>query len=479
MRPARLWIGNRCLLGLAAVAGFLNTPGRADDQGGTKCAVPRLLGLPLSEYEARRSALMERIKAVEADRPGPDCEPLIVLQGASREGCEDYKQGRFRQSSHFAYLTGVDRPDACLLLRPNTGKATLYLPEPRRGEDSGQDANQDAGFKCVASADRFPGDVFTAIGEAMDGRNRAVVYLLDPEPRAESGTANARLARLIRAGATRAEFKDLAPALNELRKAKSKGELRLIRRAVAITEAAHGKVMRAVRPGVFEYQLEGRIIGAFLDRGALRPAFAPIVGSGPNAVAPHYFENQRRVLDGDLVVVDIGAEYQYYAADLTRTYPANGRFSPRQREVYQLVLDTQADVARWMKPGETRLREVTAKAREFMSKSPLRAKGRDGECQTMDHFLIHGISHYLGMDVHDVGDVDEPVQVGEVFTIEPGIYLKQENIGIRIEDDYVMTGNGPELLSKGLPSALDEVERLIGRCGGDVRPVLDGSRTGD
>ncbi|MEO6809486.1 MAG: aminopeptidase P N-terminal domain-containing protein [Isosphaeraceae bacterium] len=479
MRLAHLRIGNWCLLGVLATAGFLNTPGRADDQGQPKCEAPGLLGLPRAEYQGRRAALMKRIKGVEADRPGPDRDPLIVLRGAAREDRQDYEQGRFRQSSPFAYLTGVDLPGASLLLRPNTGKATLYLPGPGHGDDSATARNLDDGFANVASTDRFPGDVFTAIGEASEGQNRSVVYLLDPEPKADSNSANARFARLIRAGAARAEFKDLAPALAAMRKAKSSEELRLIRQAIAITEAAHKGVMRVVRPGLFEYQLEAKIIGTFLDRGALRPAFASIVGSGPNAVIPHYFDNQRQVLDGDLVVVDIGAEFQYYAADLTRTYPANGRFSPRQREIYQLVLDTRADVASRMKPGETRLREVTGWAREFMSKSPLRAKGRDGKEQTMDHFFIHGLSHYLGLDVHDPGDVDEPIEVGEVFTIEPGIYLKGENIGIRIEDDYVMTKDGPELLSKGLPSDPDEIERRIKGCAGDVCPVREQSRTGD
>jgi Xaa-Pro aminopeptidase len=184
------------------------------------------------------------------------------------------------------------------------------------------------------------------------------------------------------------------------------------------------------------------------------------VGSGPNSTIPHYFANNRQLEDGELVVVDIGAEYQYYTADITRTYPVSGKFTPRQREIYQLVLDAQTEAAKQVKTGTTLLMPLTGFVREYFRKSPLRAKGEDGKEYTMDHFFIHGLGHYLGMDVHDVGNYAKPLQVGEVFTIEPGIYIKSENLGIRIEDDYLLTG-GLEKLSKDIPSDPDEIERRI------------------
>ncbi len=195
----------------------------------------------------------------------------------------------------------------------------------------------------------------------------------------------------------------------------------------------------------------------------MRPGFKSIVGSGPNSTIPHYFASSRQMVDGDLVVVDIGAEYQLYTADITRTYPVNGKFTPRQREIYQLVLDAQSEAARQVKPGETRLLQMNGIVRPFLKNSPLRARDANGQEHTMDYFFIHGLGHYMGMDVHDVGDAMRPMQVGEVFTIEPGIYIKSENLGVRIEDDYVVTATGAEKLSKNIPSSPDEVEARIAK----------------
>lgn len=219
--------------------------------------------------------------------------------------------------------------------------------------------------------------------------------------------------------------------------------------------------MKAIRPEIHEYQLEGKLIGAFLNGGALRPGFASIVGSGPNATIPHYFANDRKIEDGDMVVVDIGAEYKMYTADITRTYPANGKFTPRQREIYQLVLDAQTAAFEHTKLGKTTMAELTEFVRDYFRKSPLRAKDTDGKEYTMEHFFIHGLGHYLGMDVHDVGDYAKPMQVGEVFTIEPGLYIRPENIGVRIEDDYLMTETGPVKMSKNIVSDIDGIEKKI------------------
>ncbi len=171
---------------------------------------------------------------------------------------------------------------------------------------------------------------------------------------------------------------------------------------------------------------------------------------------------------GDLVVVDIGAEIQNYTADITRTFPVSGTFSDRQRELYQAVLDAQEAVAKAIKPGETRLSELTEIASRSLRQSPLRAKDEDGKEHTLDHFFIHGVSHYLGMDVHDVGSGRQPLKPGEVFTIEPGVYIPAENVGIRIEDDYLVTEEGVEKLSRGIVSGAEDVERVIagGRAGG-------------
>ncbi len=419
---------------------------------------------------------MKRIREAEG-RSGR--ETLVFLKGGDDEGKEDFEEGRFRQGNAFAYLTGVDTPGAWLVLWPNSEREVLYLSPPSghpvmNGPSSdpkpGPEAANALGFLEVKSSSKLLGELFTAIDDPMrrEGgpRRNAIVYTMNPRPAEAATTPEAKFVRFLRQGAPTTEFKDLGPIVGEMRKAKSPAELALLRRAIAITGQANEEVVKVLRPGLGEYQLEARVLGAFLDGGAVRPSFASIIGSGPNATIPHYFANSRTMEEGDLLVVDIGAEYKLYAADVTRTYPVGGTFTPRQREIYQLVLDAQSEAERHMKPGGARLGEMTMFVASYLKKSPLRAKDEAGREHTMDHFFIHGLGHYLGMDVHDVGDTFKPVQVGEVFTIEPGIYIRSENIGIRIEDDYLMTPEGPEKLSRGIPSDPAEIERRIAKARG-------------
>jgi len=274
-------------------------------------------------------------------------------------------------------------------------------------------------------------------------------------------TREYQFVKFLNEGAPNTEVKDVAPMIDELRKVKSDGETTLVQKAIDITGMAEIEVSKMIHPGLYEYQLEGKILDTFVSNGAERVGFPSIVGSGIYSTILHYSENQNQIDDGALVVVDIGAEYKYYTADITRTFPANGKYTARQREIYQLVLDTQKYAQSQMKPGVTKLREMTQIARDYMKRSPLRAKDLDGNEHTMDFFFIHGLSHYLGMDVHDVGDTSKPIQNGEIFTIEPGIYIQSEALGVRIEDDYIMTEHGAEKLSKHIPSEPDEIERLI------------------
>lgn len=432
------------------------------------------LGQPAVDFSARRQALMEKL-APEKDARGSSGRTIVVLRGADTGDRNDYEEGRFRQTNDFAYLTGVDVPGAFLVLIPGERKDILYLPAGTLGNPimnvertvpaPGAETAKRLGFADVAGTDRLLADIFTALADPYRGpswmRSGSVVYALTPNPPARNGSAEARFIRLLHEGAPSTEFKDLRPAIGELRKIKSPAELAILQKAIDITAEAQRSVAETLEPGVFEYQLEGKILAAFLDGGAMRPGFASIVGSGPNACIPHYFENNRQVQAGDLVVVDIGAEYQYYTADITRTFPATGVFTERQRALYQLVLDAQTYAAERFKPGETRLLEMTGWVRDFLRGSELRAKDREGNEQTMDHFFIHGLGHYLGLEVHDVGDGSKPMQSGEVFTIEPGLYIPRESIGIRIEDDYLVTETGLKKLSEGIPSTPEDVERWM------------------
>ena len=459
-------------------------PAARGDDGLPSASPPTVAGPSKGEYKARRKALMDQVKEAEA-RANAEAEAnpdprvprssgvVVVLVGASEPG----EDARFRQENDFGYLTGVDQPHASAILRPDSGEETLYLPPRDRSQDRwigprlgpGQEAADRIGFARVESTGAYLADLFRAIGDPRTGgRARSVmtVYLIDLAPKPGSSTPAAKLSRFVREGAPTARFKDLGPLVHEMRKGKSDAEAAVIRRAVAVTADAHREVVRLIRPGLPEYRLEGAIVGAFVAGGASRAGFPSIVGSGPNSTVLHYEKNDRTIADGDLVVVDIGGEYQGYTADITRTYPASGRYTPRQREVYQLVLDAQAAAVADFKPGVSTIATLNRTVKDFFRKSPIRARDAEGTERTMDHFFAHGLGHHMGLDVHDVGDGSKALLPGEVFTIEPGLYIPAESLGVRIEDDYRVTKDGLEKLSKDIPVEAVEIERQIARARG-------------
>lgn len=486
MRRQRQWtpfaptfaFGLLVLIGITSTLPAQEAGVKPEAEPGVDVPPRLLLGQPVEEYQGRRKALMERIEEAELEggtaggvarffsRSRPR-EPIVVLRGADSADLES----KFRQANDFAYLTGVDVPSAFLVIYPDRDESVLYLPPGGSGGDPlgerplgpGEVAASRFGFDRVESTEQFLADLLGAVGDPLvrsRAGSSATLYVLEPDSDQADGPER-RLIRLLKDAAPNTRFRDVSPMIHAMRKVKSEAELALIQRAIDITGDAQRAVMATIRPGVYEYGLEGALMGRFIGGGALRAGFPSIVGSGPNATIPHYFANNRQTEAGDLVVVDIGAEYMNYTADITRTFPVNGTFTPRQRELYHLVLDAQQAVEAEMKPGETRLSDMTAFTREFFDKSPLRARDQDGQEQPLGRFFVHGLGHYLGMDVHDVGSYAEPVQVGEVFTIEPGLYIPSENIGIRIEDDYVMTEHGPRKLSGDIPSDPDTIEQII------------------
>jgi Xaa-Pro aminopeptidase len=253
------------------------------------------------------------------------------------------------------------------------------------------------------------------------------------------------------AGAT-----DLRPLLAAMRLVKDADEMRRMRMAIDISGKGHVAAMRVTRPGAWEYQLEGAAEGTFRSLGAERLAYPSIVGTGYNATTLHYDKSRSQLQAGELVVMDMGAEYGFYAADVTRTIPVSGKFTNRQRALYDLVLATQQAAMDSIRPGVTLMR-LNAISRDYMKEhsGDLCAPG------TCDRFYIHGLSHWLGMDVHDVGSYVTPLAANMVFTVEPGIYIPEEKLGIRIEDDVVVTATGYELLSGGAPRKAADVERTM------------------
>ena len=225
--------------------------------------------------------------------------------------------------------------------------------------------------------------------------------------------------------------------------------------------------MKAVLPDVPEYRIAALLRFTWENEGCERAAYAPIVGAGPNSTVLHYDENSRVMRNGETVVVDAAGMYGGYAADLTRTYPVGGHFSERQRQIYELVLGAQEAAAQAIEPGKTRMGDLTALVKNYFKNSELRGPG--GPDDTLDHYFIHGLGHGLGLNVHDVGDYNRPLDKGMVFTLEPGLYIPSENLGVRIEDDFRIDDAGKVIkMSARLPSSIAAVERLM-RDGAEKR----------
>jgi Xaa-Pro aminopeptidase len=254
-----------------------------------------------------------------------------------------------------------------------------------------------------------------------------------------------------------ADVRNLLPIVDSMRAVKDADEVARLRRAVDISVAGHIAAMRAARPGMYEYEIEAALEEGFRRNGADRVGYPSIVGSGPNSTTLHYDVNRRRTENGDLVVIDAAAEWGQYTADVTRTFPVNGRFTPRQKAIYDLVLGAQQAAFDSVRPGVT-LRELEGVARRYLRDHSGTVCG-DKTCDDREYFN-HGLGHPIGMDVHDVG-FNRPLEVGSVFTIEPGIYLQAENLGVRIEDDVLVTANGSVWLSAGAPRTTEAIERLM------------------
>lgn len=439
--------------------------------GTISISAPTLMNQPLSEYKERRKRLLDRYQ-----------DGAVVVLGAVEE-----EEGtvRYRQNNWMAYFTGVATPNAALLLIPQglpslQGAREIVFIPPRDLVNEqwtgvqmgpGPDAARVFGVERVLPITELIPRLKEAANlpafRVTNGGTKLKLYTIAPD---EPETSNLREYQFVESARKeipglevgRGEGTSFAYVAGEMRKIKSPAELALLQKAIDITGEAQEEIGRNLIPGKFEYQIQAVLENVFTRNGAERPGFPSIVGSGIYSTILHYNENRKRIEAGDLVVCDIGAEYSHYTADITRTFPASGKFTPRQREIYQLVLDAQTAAAAGWKPGMNQF-ELHMIAAAFMRKSPLRAKDADGREYSMDHFFIHGLGHFLGMDVHDVGDYDKPMQPGEVFTIEPGIYIPTEKLGVRIEDDYTIT---PDLkirkLSENIPSHPDVIERLMG-----------------
>jgi len=255
---------------------------------------------------------------------------------------------------------------------------------------------------------------------------------------------------------------DASLQIARLRAQKSDAEIAMIQHSTDVTMEAHRAAWAAIKPGLFEYQVAAVMTGTSLGSGCARVAYAPIVGSGPNAAVLHYSKNNRRMDSGELLLMDVAAECGMYASDITRTVPVNGKFTARQRDLYNVVLGAQKAAIAAIKPGMTIARDgpnsLNTIAREYMN-----THGKDRSGEPLGKYFIHGLSHHVGLDVHDPSDPSQPLEAGMVITVEPGLYLPEEGIGIRIEDVVLVTETGAKVLSAGLPREADEIEKALAR----------------
>ncbi len=407
----------------------------------------------IEAHAQRRVALLDRIGV-----------GVVAVSAAGRHTprAEVAQDNDFRQDDYFFYLTGVETPEAWLLLAAYRGGArevTLYLPprDPSReqwtgiGLGPGEAAARLTGIGQVRALDSaaFDADVRQAVARAG-----GALYSLIPR----GAPSHPTLASWEESGL---RVRSVVPVIDSMRVVKDGAELEALKRAIAITAEAHKAALRSARPGMFEYQLEATIEYTFRYLGADRVGFPSIVGSGPNSTILHYDANRRKMQEGDLVVMDVGAEYGQYTADITRTIPVSGRFTERQKALYDLVLGTQLAVIESIEPGVT-LRDLSSIARGYMEAHSGDLCGAQGCVQ----YFNHGLSHWLGMRVHDVGG-SRVLEPGMVFTVEPGVYLPDEGLGIRIEDDVLVTADGCEVLSAAAPKSTEDIERLMAAAAQD------------
>jgi Xaa-Pro aminopeptidase len=394
---------------------------------------------------------------------------IAVLRSAEQRSIEgDYPQDSdYREKNDFFYLTGIEEPGAYLVLvADSTNSTALYLPPRDSSKEqwtgvrlgAGDEARRLTGINDVRSADSAEAQIKRLVLRSGSAAGRGGLFVergkesaADPFQRSLVLDSDARIASLDR-------------EIAALRLVKDAEELRRLRKAIDLTTEAERRAMRMARPGVWEYELEATIESTFRSGGAERVGFPSIVGSGPNSTTLHYDKNRRQTQPGDLVVSDIGAEYGYYSGDVTRTFPVSGRFTDRQRKIYELVLATQQNAIDSVRPGMT-VGRLNAIARTYMREH----SGSLCAPVTCDRYYPHGLSHWLGMDVHDVGNYATPFEPGMVLTVEPGIYLAKEGLGVRIEDDVLVTPSGHEVLSAAAPRTPDEVEAAMRPATGHTR----------
>ncbi len=427
------------------------------------------------EFSKRRKTLMRMV--------GED--GIAILPSAPIKMRNRDVEYRFRQDSDFYYLSGFAEPDAVAVLAPgrDNGEYVVFCRDrdPEQELWHGSRAGPDGAVEYFGADDAFPiDDIDDILPGILESRNR-VFYTMGAYAEFDQRiTEWVKSLRLREASGVRAphEFIALDHILHDMRLYKSRAEISAMRKAAKIAVRAHRRAMSCVTPGMYEYEVEAEFMHEFRRHDATW-SYTPIVGAGTNACTLHYVDNNAQLAEGDLLLIDAGCEYDYYASDITRTIPVNGRFSAEQRAVYEIVLEAQLAAIEktckgnhWNDPHDAAVRIITKGLKKIgLLDGTVPRLIRDGVYR---EYFMHRTGHWIGMDVHDVGDYkvgDEWrfLEPGMVMTVEPGIYIpasrkvpaRWSNIGVRIEDDVAVTSSGPDVLSKGLAKDPDEIEKLM------------------
>ncbi|MDQ2818757.1 MAG: aminopeptidase P N-terminal domain-containing protein [Candidatus Eremiobacteraeota bacterium] len=454
----------------------------------------------MAEFLRRREAFVAKIG-----------DAVAVFPSAPRSIRSHDTEHEYRQDSDFFFLSGFEEPDSVLVLAPNhaTLKSVLFV-RPRDAERErweGQRAGvEGAASRCLVDAAYPIDELEERLPELLSSADTLYYAFGDNDSFNQRMLLELRRYHAERARTDRGPIvvADPSPILHELRVKKSPADVAALRRAVDISRAGHVAAMRHARPGMREYEIEAIIEYTFLRLGAQSVAYPSIVGSGPNATILHYNSNREIVPDGSLVLVDAGAEADYFCGDITRTWPISGRFSAEQRAVYEIVLEAQTRAIEMCRPGTRISRTVAFESQDGLVNDSFHAVAvktiveglldlgllegsleENIERKTYDKYYMHGTGHWLGMDTHDVGyyraqGAWRPLEAGMVLTVEPGIYIAQDadvpqgfrGIGVRIEDDVIVTESGCDVLSVGTPKTISEIEDTIARARADDRALI-------
>ncbi len=435
------------------------------------------MAIAIDEFRKRRQALIELMS--------DNC--IAILPSAPEKVRNRDVHYPFRQDSDFYYLTGLAEPDAVMVLVPGRehGESVLFCREknPEKELWDGKIVGPEDAVGELGFDDAFPfADIDDILPGLIEGKDK-VYYSMGLDAQFDKRVMDwiNVIRSKVRSGAhPPGEFVALEHYLHDMRLFKSPVELEVMAKAGEISAQAHVRAMKKCRPGMFEYQLESEIVHGFMESGSRSAAYPSIVGAGNNGCILHYIENQSQIQDGDLLLIDAGCELDYYAADITRTFPANGKFTEEQRAIYEIVLKAQLAAIdkvqvgmHWNHPHEAAVHAITE---GLVALGILRGVVEELiEKEAYKKYYMHRTGHWIGMDVHDVGDYKvggewRVLEPNMVMTVEPGIYIapndesvdkKWRGIAVRIEDDVVVTRKGPKILTASVPKTIEDIEALM------------------